>query len=187
MRDASGLHRRSDRTRTVPMLHLDHRRPITFAVWSVRVVCTVGGARLGCTGRLQGGGYQGSPWRPLQVAVAGRKMGSWRDKVRFVAVAEKTAMRASSWKQNIPCARTQLRDCKEVAFLRTSNLCPQTCPGDDSFTRVFLLTQESPKTRGIRYPEFCGLSPAPWRALNSDILRDSMVWVLRRVRAETRM
>ena len=187
MRDSSGRNRGCYRAPMVPMLHLDHRRPITFVVSSVRAVCTVGCARLGCTARLQGGGYQGSPWRPRPVAVAGRKMVAWRDKVRFFAVAEKTAMRASSWKQNIPCARTQLRDCKEVAFSCTSNLCPQTCPGDDSFTRVFLLTQESPKTQGIRYPEFCGFSPAPWRALNSDTLRDSMVWVLRRVRAATSM
>ena len=42
LRDSSGRNRGCYRTPMVPMLHLDHRRPITFAVWTVRAGYTVG-------------------------------------------------------------------------------------------------------------------------------------------------
>ena len=109
----------------VPMLHLDHRRPITFVVSSVRAVCTVGCARLGCTARVQGGGYQGSPWRPQPVAVAGRKMVAWRDKVRFFAVAEKTRATRLFRKQKLFCVPTPLSDCEDITVLDSSILCPE--------------------------------------------------------------
>ena len=42
LRDSSGPNCRCDRTPMVPMLHLDHRYPITFAFWTVRAGYTVG-------------------------------------------------------------------------------------------------------------------------------------------------
>ena len=42
LRDSSGPNCRCDRTPMVPMLHLDHRYPITFAFWTVRAGHTVG-------------------------------------------------------------------------------------------------------------------------------------------------
>jgi len=42
-------------------------------------------------------------------------MGSRRDEVRFLAIAEKTAMRVSLCKQNILCAPTELTLSKAVA------------------------------------------------------------------------
>ena len=41
------------------MPHMDRPRPITFVFLAVRAVYTVGVARLGCTGRGAGGGYEG--------------------------------------------------------------------------------------------------------------------------------
>ena len=115
LRGASGLKRRSNRTRTVPMLHLDHRRPITFVFSSVRAGYTVGGARLGCTAPCTAWPRVRSILLFSWFRTAPLIMGSRRDEVRFFAIAEKTAMRVFSCAQKIFCAPTQLTFSKEVA------------------------------------------------------------------------
>ena len=71
-----------------------------------------------------GGGVPGVMLELPKGVVAAPQMGSRRDEVRFLAIAEKTAMRVLSCKQKILCVPTQLTLSKEVAFLCTSILCP---------------------------------------------------------------
>ena len=73
------------------MVHLYRPRPKNFSVSAVRAVVTVGLARSACTGRvLRGGAVQGVPPGLL---LGTTKMVAWRDKVRFLAVAEKHVVR----------------------------------------------------------------------------------------------
>ena len=66
----------------------------------------------GCTE----GGTRGPVGAPYKWRLRDEKRVPGAAKVRFLAVAEKTAMRALLCKQKIPRARTQLTDYKDGVF-----------------------------------------------------------------------
>ena len=73
-----------------------------------------------CTGRGAGGGTP-----PLETLFFREKQTvAWRDKVRFLGIAEKHVVRGLLCKQKIFGAPAELKECEEVTIFCPSILCP---------------------------------------------------------------
>ena len=104
------------------MVHLYRPRPKTFAFPAGHAAFTIVMARPVCTGRgAGGGGTRGTE----ELLLGTTKTVAWRGKVRFLAVAEKTRGTRLLSKQNLFCAPTQLRDCKDITVWDSSILFPK--------------------------------------------------------------
>ena len=65
-----------------------------------------------------------NPGVPRNCCWGRQKTVAWRDKVRFLGVAEKHVVRELLCKQKSFGAPAELRECKEVIIFGTSILCP---------------------------------------------------------------
>ena len=81
---------------------------------------SVGGGAPACTGRAPGGDTRGT----AELLLGTTKTLAWRDKVRFLAVAQKHVVRVLLCEQKLFGVPAELRECKERIIFCTSILCP---------------------------------------------------------------